>query len=114
MRIINLGVLTKHIKKNRGNTKLVKEIKDLVQTLETSNWFSEEDIKKVRPDADRVNPIGCYFFNIHYDRTLILIEINNGEAEILWCGSHQSYDRTFKNNKVTIRRWLLERKIIKK
>ena len=37
---------------------------------------------------------------------MILIEFNDSEASVAWVGSHQEYDRTFKNNKRTIRNWL--------
>lgn len=44
-------------------------------------------------------------FNIH--RTLILIEFDeNGEATIVWTGTHKEYESTFKNNKKTIEKWL--------
>jgi hypothetical protein len=29
-----------------------------------------------------------------------------GEATIVWAGTHQEYETTFKNNKVTIEKWL--------
>jgi hypothetical protein len=38
---------------------------------------------------------------------MILIEFeDNGEATIVWCGSHDEYETTFKNNKSTIKKWL--------
>jgi hypothetical protein len=38
---------------------------------------------------------------------LILLEMDEtGEATIVWAGSHQEYEEVFKNNKVTISKWL--------
>ena len=38
---------------------------------------------------------------------MILIEFEeDGEATIVWCGNHQEYERTFKNNKQVIKKWL--------
>jgi hypothetical protein len=30
----------------------------------------------------------------------------NGEVTIVWVGTHQDYETTFKNNKDTIEKWL--------
>ena len=50
---------------------------------------------------------GLYFFDIHIHRTLILIELDDeGEATIVWAGSYQEYETLFKNNKLTIEKWL--------
>ena len=50
---------------------------------------------------------GFYFFNIIQHRTLILIEFDEeGDASIIWAGTHQEYEHTFKNNKNTIEKWL--------
>jgi len=59
-----------------------------------------------RPDADCVHNDGFYFFDISIHRTMILIEFDKNEASVAWVGSHSEYDRTFKNNKKTIRNWL--------
>ena len=37
---------------------------------------------------------------------MILIELEDDQATIVWCGSHDEYEKTFKNNKNTIRKWL--------
>jgi len=38
---------------------------------------------------------------------MILIEFEgNGEATVVWVGSHQEYEKTFRNNKNTIKKWL--------
>lgn len=31
---------------------------------------------------------------------------DDGEATIVWAGTHQEYEKTFKNNKSTIEKWL--------
>lgn len=68
---------------------------------------AENDLMDVRPDADKVHSDGFYFFNIHIHRTLILIELDDeGEATVVWADSHDEYERTFKNNRATIERWL--------
>ena len=94
------------MKKNKGNIKLRSEIEKLITSIETANWSKPEQIRKDRPDADRVHPDGFYFFNISVDRTMVLIELDENEATIVWCGNHSEYITTFKNNKSTIRKWL--------
>jgi mRNA interferase HigB len=37
---------------------------------------------------------------------MILIEFDDKEASVVWVGTHQEYDKTFKNNKNTIKKWL--------
>jgi len=64
-------------------------------------------------DADCIHNDGFYFFNISIHRSLILIELDEeGEATILWVGSHDEYERTFKNNKSTIEKWLRKNEYI--
>ena len=106
MRIVNIRTLEKHVKKNRGNTKLKIEIDNLLDTIESADWSSPQEIKIDRPDADRVHPDGFYFFNISVDRTMILIEFGENEATVVWCGNHDEYISTFRNNKSTIKKWL--------
>ena len=112
MKIAYLRILEKYLKKKRGNQKLKVSIDKLVDTLENANWSTPEEIRDARPDADRVHPNGFYFFNISVDRTMILIELEEDQASIVWCGSHQEYESTFKNNKNTIRKWLQSKKWI--
>jgi hypothetical protein len=39
-----------------------------------------------------------------------LIELDDeGEATIVWAGTHQEYEATFKNNKITIEKWLRQK-----
>lgn len=58
MRLINIRILQKHLKKNKGNYKLRSEIEKLITSIQTANWSKPEQIKKDRPDADRVHPDG--------------------------------------------------------
>jgi mRNA interferase HigB len=38
---------------------------------------------------------------------MILIEFDkNKRVRVIWTGSHQEYDKIFKNNKNTIKKWL--------
>lgn len=105
MRIIGKKTILKIKKKNIGNKKLCIEIDKLITDLENFNP-NEENISDIRNDADCVHNDGFYFFNIHIHRTLILIEFDDGEATIVWAGTHQEYEATFKNTKSTIEKWL--------
>ena len=106
MRITGKSIVSKLKKKNKGNQKLNFEIDQLINDLENFNP-SKNQIKSLRKDADCVHKDGFYFFNIHIHRTLILIEFDEeGEATIIWAGSHDEYEYTFKNNKSTIEKWL--------
>lgn len=106
MRIVGKKIILKLKKKNIGNIKLCSEIDRLVADLERFNP-KESKITDIRSDADKVHGEGFYFFDINIHRTLILIEFDDeGEATIVWAGSHQEYDSTFKHNKSTIEKWL--------
>jgi mRNA-degrading endonuclease HigB of HigAB toxin-antitoxin module len=107
LKLINKHILIKLIKKNRGNTQLVNAIKNLITDIEASNWQTPHELIEQRPDADCVFGGEFYFFNISVHRTLILIEFEeNGNATIVWAGSHAEYELTFRNNKDRIKRWL--------
>ncbi len=107
MRIINKHILGKLIRKNRGNSKLENAVQQLISDIEESDWKNPIDLTKNRQDADCVYGGEFYFFNINIHRTLILIEFEeNGEATIVWAGSHDDYEMTFKNNWNVIRKWL--------
>ncbi len=85
---------------------MCSEIDNLISDLESFNP-NDTHIKDIRNDADCVHSDGFYFFNTHIHRTLILIEFDDdGEATIIWAGTHDEYEQTFKNNKKTIERWL--------
>lgn len=106
MRILGKKIILKIKKKNLGNNKLCNEIDKLITDLEKFNP-SEKSLKEIRSDADCVHNDGFYFFEINIHRILLLIEFDEeGEATIVWAGTHQEYEATFKNNKLTIEKWL--------
>ena len=97
----------KLIRKNRGNSKLLKAVQQLIADIENSDWGTPHDLTEKRPDADCVYGGEFYFFNINIHRTLIMIELEeDGEATIVWAGSHDDYELTFKNNRNVIKKWL--------
>ena len=107
MDITNKYILGKLIRKNQGNTKLLKAVQQLIDDIEASNWNNPYELIENRPDADCVYGGEFYFFNINIHRTLIMIEFDeNGEATIVWAGSHDDYELTFKNNRNIIKKWL--------
>lgn len=112
MRVLGISKLVKLKRKNKGNKLLCDEIDKLLKDLEEFNPknFKLVDIRK---DADCVHNDGFYFFNINIHRSLILVDFDEeGEATIIWVGSHDEYERTFKNNKSTIEKWLRKNEYI--
>lgn len=110
MEIVGKKILEKLKRKNKGN---IASIESLMKILEENEFANQSDILKIRPDADCVHSDGFYFFDINIHRTLLLIEFEeNGEATIVWAGSHDEYEKTFRNNKNTIKKWLKEREWI--
>lgn len=106
MRVLGKKIILKVKKKNIGNKKLCDEIDKLIKDLEKFNP-KEQHLKEIRDDADCVHSDGFYFFDIYIHRTLVMIEFDEqGEATIVWAGTHQEYESTFKNNKKTIEKWL--------
>ena len=106
MRILGKSKILKVKKKNIGNKKLCNAIDELIADLEGFEP-NKQSLINIRKDADCVHSEGFYFFNINIHRTLVLIELDeNGEATIVWVGTHQEYETTFKNNKNTIEKWL--------
>ena len=106
MRLINKKALEKLKRKNKGNTSLAKAIDKLIEDIEENDWKNQTELSDSRSDADCVHSNGFYFFNLSIYRTMILIEFDDGEASIVWLGSHEKYEKTFRNNKVTIKNWL--------
>jgi mRNA interferase HigB len=107
MRLIGKNKLEKLRRKNIGNTKLCKEIDKLITDIEENEWADKKELKTTRTDADCVHNDGFYFFDINIHRTLVLIEFDDeGEATVVWTGTHQEYDSVFKGNKKTIKKWL--------
>lgn len=112
--MINKDRLLKYQRKNRGNNKLINEIDILFRDLEDGSWKTPEELKKLRIDADCVHSDGFYFFNITDHRTMIFIMFNEEEEpECVWVGNHQEYEKTFKNNKSNIEKWLRNKEYIK-
>lgn len=93
-------------RKNQGNLKLKKAIDTLIEEIEGSDWKDKSELIETRPDADRVHSEDFFFFDINIHRTLTLVVFNEEYAEVLWVGSHDEYDATFKGNKKTIETWL--------
>ena len=107
MRLVGKKRLEKLRRKNKGNASLSNEIDILIEVIEQSKWKNQLEIKEARKDADCVHSDGFYFFNISVHRTMILFEFTDyGEATVVWSGSHEEYESTFKNNKNTIKKWL--------
>lgn len=112
MRLIGKPKLEKLKWKKKGDQRLSKAIIKLISDLEENGFKDLNDIKSIRPDADKVHNDGFYFFDISTHRTLILIECEESEAEIIWAGSHEEYERVFKNNKMVIEAWLRNKEYI--
>lgn len=112
MKLLNQKLLKKHLNKNRGNKSLVKAIKKLIEDFESNSIKSIEDLVEIRTDADKVHPNNIFFFNLKDHRTMIVVVFEEDESTILWCGNHDKYELTFKNNKDTIRKWLKLKKQI--
>lgn len=107
MKLVNRSLLERLKRKNRGNNNLINAIDKLIVDIQVNIWDSPIELKETRPDADCVHSDGFYFFNLNVHRTMILIEFDeNKRARIIWTGSHQDYDKIFKNNKNTIKKWL--------
>ena len=110
MEIVGKKILEKLKKKNIGNVLLVAAIDTFIRDLETSDFKNPRELLEKRNDADCVHNDGLYFFDINIHRTLVLIEFEeNGEITIVWCGSHDEYEKIFKNNKNTIQKWLRDK-----
>ncbi|TVQ11924.1 MAG: type II toxin-antitoxin system HigB family toxin [Bacteroidetes bacterium] len=107
MNLINRSLLERLKHKNRGNTRLIKAIDKLIDDIDISNWESQLELMGTRPDADCVHSDGFYFFDLNIHRTMVLIEFDiNQRVRIVWVGSHEDYEKTFKNNRNTIKKWL--------
>jgi len=105
MEIIGKKLLEKLKAKNKGNLLLINAIDKLFDDLKDSNWDNKLDVINKRPDANCVYD-DFYFFDINIHRVFIVIEFEDDEATIVWCGNHSEYETTFKNNKSTIKKWL--------
>lgn len=114
MYLVNKKILEKLKRKNKGNIPLGVAIDTLISELESNQFNNQAELLNIRPDADCVHSDGFYFLNINIHRTLILVEFDDdGEITIVWAGTHDEYETTFKNNKDTVRKWLKGREWIK-
>lgn len=92
MRLTNKKVLEKLKRKNKGNAILVKAIDKLIDDIAKNDWKDQDELNKIRSDADNVHSDGFYFFNINLHRTMILVEFSDKEATVVWAGTHQEYE----------------------
>lgn len=107
MNLINRSLLEKVKRKNQGNLKLIKVIDKLINDIQVNNWDSQIELKETRQDADCVHSDGFNFFVLNIHRTMVLVEFDeNKRARIIWAGSHKDYEKTFRNNRNTIKKWL--------
>ena len=107
MRLIGKSKLEKYKRKNRGNSKLLKSIDSLIELIESTRLVSAAYIIEQGYKWDRVHNDGVYFVNLDSHRALILFEFDEtGLANLVWIGSHEEYESTFRNNKATIYSWL--------
>lgn len=82
---------------------MTNAVDKLIEDIVGNNWKNQTELNESRPDADCVHSEGFYFFNISVHRTMVLIEFEESEASVVWIGSHKEYEKTFKNNKNTIK-----------
>jgi mRNA-degrading endonuclease HigB of HigAB toxin-antitoxin module len=115
MELIGKPILIKLKAENRGNAILAKIIDKFIAAVEQAKWRTPADVKKERKDADFVHSDGFCFFDLKVHRTMILLEFptaeqiaihDDGQATVIWAGSHDEYESKFGNNKSTIERWL--------
>src|SRR5690606_29866535 len=106
MRLTNKKLLEELKRKNRGYFPWRKAVDQLIKEITECDWKNQAELNLTRKDADNVHSDGFYFFNINIHRTMILIEFDDKEATVVWAGSHQEYETTFKNNRNTIKKWL--------
>ncbi len=109
MKLYGIRILEKLKRKKRGNKQLARAINELVASIETESWNDPLELAKSRPDADCVHSKGFYFFNIRIHRTMIMIEFEDNIATVVWAGSHKEYEKTFKNNRDVIEKWLRDK-----
>ena len=116
MILLGKSKLVKLKRKNRGNKPLIQAVDKLIDDIENGNWTTQEELKTDRPDADCIHNDGFYFLDANVHRTLSLVEFTEpseegeeGTVQVLWTGSHDDYERVFKNNKKTIEKWLRDK-----
>lgn len=112
MDLINRKKLVKLKKKNKSNKKLLVAVDEFMKTIEGAKWKDVKEMKKERRDADHIHDNRFYFFDLYIHRVFCLMEITDNELDVLWVGTHDEYEKIFKNNKNTAKKWLRERQYI--
>jgi hypothetical protein len=112
MQIEGKKILIRLKDKNRGNAQLCRAIDQLILDCESANLNRIEDFKLLRSDAEKVHSGGFFFVNLHIHRTLLLLMIESKEVIVVWAGNHNEYERTFKNNKTSIEKWLRKNNLL--
>lgn len=107
MNVINRTILARLNHKNMGNARLTNAIEKLIKDLEDNDFDDHNSLRAVRPDADKVHSSGVYFFDLNVHRTMVVVKFDENVAKIIWAGNHEAYEKTFKNNKNTIEKWLI-------
>ena len=131
MKLIGKRKLTKLSHKNKGNVKLQKCLKTFEDTVLQNVWTNQQElISNGIVTFNSVHPDGFYIADVNIHRAMVAItfvdlkeliaieagetdleEIENltkelGEVDVLWIGTHDEYELTFKNNKAVIEKWL--------
>lgn len=120
MKLLGIKKLTKLKAKNKDNVKLYKAVDKLEEDIKESKWKDKNEVIEARPKADCIHNDGFYIFNLNIHRTMVLIEyqpsdapldekgeeVDLGIATVHWTGTHDEYERDFKNNKNSINKWL--------
>lgn len=66
MEIVGRRLLEKLIIKNKGNVFLVKEVDDLIKTIEENDFANQAELNRIRPDADCVHKTVFTFSTEHW------------------------------------------------
>lgn len=117
MILIGKNKLIKFGKKARGNKILNQNIADIIKLIENknNNCKDEKEFKELLKsyDPDNVSRgYNAFFLNISKaDRSLVVVEYDEieGEVDVLFVGTHDEYETTFKNNKDVIEKYLKDR-----
>jgi mRNA-degrading endonuclease HigB of HigAB toxin-antitoxin module len=102
MYVIGKKVVFKYTKKDKN---LLNEFNKCITAIEKSVWKNGQDVKNTFNDVDHIGE-NIYIFNIKSSRSLLLIYFDENEIEIVWAGSHNNYEKLFKNNKSAILKYL--------
>jgi mRNA-degrading endonuclease HigB of HigAB toxin-antitoxin module len=112
LELIRKDKLLKLKLKHRGDIRLFTAIDLFMDDILKADWKNKNDIFRDRPDANCVHSDGFYFFDLSTYRTMVILFFDDQKVYVIWAGSHDEYDRTFKDNKQTIERWLRKNGLI--